>query len=134
MVGICILTFVQIPYLAVLYTVKGGVSAGLPYNYRMLLLLVAVTWLGFPVWWFLNWQGMSIIKDAKLNGAGFCFLNVVSKGGFTLMFSSSSRWHKRNSTGSIGAEASRSTATVDTGFTSANSASPWFVNLLRRFD
>jgi hypothetical protein len=130
-IGISLLTFVQLPYMAILYTMKGGVSAGLPYNYRKLLLLVAVTWLGFPVWWFLNWQGMSIIKDAKLNGAGFCLLNIVSKGGFTLMLTSSSRWHKRSS---ISAEASRSTTSVDTGFTSANSASPWFVKLLRRFD
>lgn len=94
-VGISILTFVQIPYLAFLYTIKGGVSAGLPYNYRKLLLLVAVTWLTFPVWWFLNWQGMSIITDAKLNGAGFCLLNVISKGLFTFVVISSMKWHKK---------------------------------------
>jgi hypothetical protein len=138
MIGICFLTFIQIPYLALLYTCRGGVSAGLPYRYRTLLLFVAISWWGFPVWWLLNWQGMSIIKDAKLNGAGFCLLNIISKGGFTLLFTSSSKWHKMQAVEM--AEESKATssrwsrASVDTGFTHVKSGAPWFVSHLLPFD
>jgi hypothetical protein len=146
MVGISILTFVQLPFLAILYTVKGGVSAGLPYNYRKLLLVVGMTWLTFPVWWFLNWQGMSVITDAKLNGAGFCLLNVISKGLFTFTVLSSMRWHKsrgwstgpkseKEGTDSTGTNSLRSQATISSRSTRYLPAEiPWFVHVLLPFD
>jgi hypothetical protein len=136
MAGITILTFIQLPYLAILYTCKGGVKADLPYNYRKLLLLVAVTWMAFPVWWLLNWQGMSVITDAKLYGAGFCLLNITSKGGFTYVVISSVRWHRRIAkTSSCDSQASKSgdRAAERSSLTSDGDCS-WFVKLLIPFD
>jgi len=89
------LTFVQIPYLALLYTCKGGVKGGLPFGYCKLLLIVSVSWLAFPLWWCLSYEGMSILTDTKSNAAGFALLNVLSKGGFTLQMLAMTKWHRR---------------------------------------
>merc|ERR1719230_2484387 len=56
-VGLLFLTFVQMPYLALLHTIRGGKKAGLPWGFKRLLLIVAVTWAGFPIWWFLSFEG-----------------------------------------------------------------------------
>jgi bacteriorhodopsin len=161
LVGITFLTFLQLPYLSILYAVKGGVSAGLPHNFQRLIFLVAVTWMGFPIWWFLNWQGMGIITDAKLNGAGFCLLNIISKGAFTFTVTSSSAWHRQHGwtpeaiaqgkagTTNENTAASNKEHASPTGTESRRSCSsvsscascfppaeepPWFVNLLSSFD
>jgi len=77
------LTFIKMPYLAILYLVNGGEKAGLPHDYLRLLGIVWVTWWCFPLWWCLSYEGASIIKDTKLNAVGFAVLNVVSKAAFT---------------------------------------------------
>mmetsp|Transcript_114900 Transcript_114900/g.320053 ORF Transcript_114900/g.320053 Transcript_114900/m.320053 type:complete len:700 (-) Transcript_114900:833-2932(-) len=89
------LTAVQIPFLAALYMCKGGVQAGLPYGYLKMLFIVAVSWLAFPAWWCLSFEGMSIITDTKANAAGFALLNVAAKGSFTLQMLSMVKWHRR---------------------------------------
>lgn len=78
------LTFIHIPYLGILYLYNGGGSNKmLPYGYLKLLLIVAVTWLGFPIWWFLSYEGMGVIEDTRMNAIAFAFLNVVSKGSYS---------------------------------------------------
>lgn len=87
---------IQIPYLALIYLCKGGMTAhrDLPYYFLRLLLLVEVTWPAFGVWWYISAEGASILHDTKFNTFGFCFLNVISKGGFTLMMLKLSRDHR----------------------------------------
>jgi len=89
------LSVIQIPYLGVLYVIKGGVKAGLPYGYLKLLMIVVISWLAFPVWWALSFEGLSIIKDTKLNAIGFALMNVIAKGSFTLQLLSMTKWHRR---------------------------------------
>lgn len=89
------LTFVQLPYLAFLYIINGGVKNGLPHGYMKLLFIVAITWLAFPAWWALSYEGLSIITDTKMNALGFALLNVIAKGSFTLHMLSITRWHRR---------------------------------------
>eukprot|EP00931_Biecheleriopsis_adriatica_P003573 TRINITY_DN105373_c0_g1_i1.p1 TRINITY_DN105373_c0_g1~~TRINITY_DN105373_c0_g1_i1.p1 ORF type:complete len:412 (+),score=75.11 TRINITY_DN105373_c0_g1_i1:66-1238(+) len=90
------LIMVQIPYLALIYVCKGGMRANrdLPYYFLRLLVLVQVTWPAFGVWWFISAEGASIIHNTKFNTFGFCFLNMISKGGFTLMMLKLSRDHR----------------------------------------
>jgi len=82
------------PYLAFLYKVKGGEKAGLPHNYFRLLGIVWITWWMFPAWWLLPFEGVSIIKDTKLNAVGFAVLNVLSKGAFTFQIISMVKYHR----------------------------------------
>jgi len=90
------LVFVQIPWLGLIYTCSSGLKAhrDLPYHYLRLLLLVTLTWPCFGIWWFLSSEGEGIIHDTKANTFGFCLLNIVSKGGFTLMMLKLSRDHR----------------------------------------
>jgi len=77
------LSFVQIPVLAFIYICKRR-TVDLPPDYLKLLAIVSFTWLGFPIWWCLSFEGLGIIEDTKLNGCGFVVLNICSKGAFTL--------------------------------------------------
>lgn len=88
------LTVVQIPLLWLLYVCKGGVKGGLPYGYTRMLLIVAISWLAFPLWWALSFEGMSLITDTKLNAIGFALLNVIAKGSFTLQMLRMTKWHR----------------------------------------
>jgi bacteriorhodopsin len=81
-VVVTFLSAVQIPYIALWYNCYRDRN-NMPEGFNKMLLLTGVTWLGFPIWWFLSFEGASIISDTKLNGFGFMMLNVISKGGFT---------------------------------------------------
>lgn len=94
MSAMVVLTFVIMPYLALLYKIKGGEKGGLPHNFFRLLVIVGVTWWMFPVWWLLSYEGISIITDTKLNAVGFTILNVLSKGAFTFQVISMVKYHK----------------------------------------
>jgi hypothetical protein len=75
------LSFCQIPLLGMLYKCNGGGSNRLlPPDYLKLLAIVSLTWLGFPAWWFLSYEGMGVLTDTKLNAVGFVLLNLLSKG------------------------------------------------------
>lgn len=89
------LSFVHVPYLLLLYCIGGGVKGGLPWNYIRLLAIVGITWLSFPAWWLLSFEGLSIITDTKMNGMGFACLNIISKGMFTMQILRMSGWHRR---------------------------------------
>lgn len=93
---LCFLTFLQLPLLGLRYICKGGVNGGLPHGYLRMLFVVAVTWFAFPLWWLLSYEGMAIISDTKMNAVGFAFLNVVSKGTFTLRLLSMTKWHRED--------------------------------------
>lgn len=81
--GISIIFLVVLPFLAVMYTINGGHrNHDLPEYYRVILLTVILTWVCFPVWWFLSWEGMAVITDTKLNELGFTLLNIIAKGIF----------------------------------------------------
>lgn len=78
------LTCLHIPYLGTLYLCNGGGSnQALPPGYLRLLAIVAFTWLGFPIWWFLSYEGMAVIKDTRMNAVVFALLNVISKGAYS---------------------------------------------------
>mmetsp|Transcript_20072 Transcript_20072/g.44992 ORF Transcript_20072/g.44992 Transcript_20072/m.44992 type:complete len:504 (-) Transcript_20072:98-1609(-) len=82
--GIAIISLVQVPWLAMLYTC-GRCSKrrdDLPEGFLMLLVTVVGTWWLFPTWWMLSWEGAGFLKDAKLNEMGFTFLNLLAKGSF----------------------------------------------------
>merc|ERR1719247_1289285 len=51
---------------------------------RSLTLLVVMTWVPFPIWYALSPEGFNIIKNAPLMRIAVAFLNVISKGTFTL--------------------------------------------------
>jgi len=81
--GISVLSLGIIPYLMLLYTINGGQSnPQLPQGYKTILCIVWVTWLAFPFWWLLSWEGQSIITDTKFNEVGFGCLNLIAKGLF----------------------------------------------------
>lgn len=90
------LIFIQIPLLALIFVCKSGLKAhrDLPFHYLRLLLLVQLTWPCFGIWWFLSSEGEGIIHDTKANTFGFCLLNIISKGGFTLTMLKLSRDHR----------------------------------------
>jgi len=92
-----ILIFIQIPLLALIFVCKTRLQPhrDLPYHFLRLLLLVELTWPCFGIWWFLSSEGESVIHDTKANTFGFCFLNMCSKGGFTVMMLKLSRDHRR---------------------------------------
>jgi hypothetical protein len=94
MVCVLISSMVQMPYLFILSNFCGK-REDMPDGMNTMILLTALSWLGFPIWWFLSYEGASIISDTKLNGAGFLILNMVSKGGFTLKMISMVKEFKR---------------------------------------
>merc|ERR1719456_359174 len=51
---------------------------------RSLSLLVVFTWVPFPIWYALSPEGFNIIKNAPMMRIAVAFLNVLSKGSFTL--------------------------------------------------
>uniref|UniRef100_A0A7S4UEE1 Uncharacterized protein n=1 Tax=Alexandrium monilatum TaxID=311494 RepID=A0A7S4UEE1_9DINO len=83
--GISILWVLILPFLVIMYTVYGGnKNFDLPQEYRFLVSLVWITWLCFPIWWLLSWEGNGVIEDTKVNEIGFTVLNMTAKGLFTL--------------------------------------------------
>mmetsp|Transcript_20198 Transcript_20198/g.55957 ORF Transcript_20198/g.55957 Transcript_20198/m.55957 type:complete len:442 (+) Transcript_20198:88-1413(+) len=120
------LVVIQIPSLAILWYCGGGrrPCKNLPYTFHRLLLLVAVTWTAFPVWWWLSSEGFSVIKDTKLNGFGFCFLNISSKASFTLTMMGMVKRHKRMWNVHIPGPAPSPAAGQES----------WYVALLRPYD
>eukprot|EP00441_Pelagodinium_beii_P039130 CAMPEP_0197647862 /NCGR_PEP_ID=MMETSP1338-20131121/26677_1 /TAXON_ID=43686 ORGANISM="Pelagodinium beii, Strain RCC1491" /NCGR_SAMPLE_ID=MMETSP1338 /ASSEMBLY_ACC=CAM_ASM_000754 /LENGTH=293 /DNA_ID=CAMNT_0043221739 /DNA_START=14 /DNA_END=896 /DNA_ORIENTATION=- len=92
-----LLIFIQIPVLALIFVCKSGLKPhrDLPFHYLRLILLVELTWPCFGIWWFLSSEGEGVIHDTKANTFGFCLLNMLSKGGFTLMMLQLSRDHRR---------------------------------------
>jgi len=133
-IGLGFLTFVQIPWLAFLYTCRGGTRhcapgtqiSELPRSFRRLLLYVAVTWLSFPVFWLLSSEGLSIVSDTKWNGFAFAVSNIISKSGFTLHLLSMVRWHKR--------QWGRRTSVEDVNMSACAADEAWFITLLKPFD
>lgn len=87
---------IQMPFLFLIYAYNGGMKPNreLPALYPWLLLLVEMTWPLFGLWWILSNEGMSIIHTTKLNTIGFCMLNIISKGGFSLTMLALSKRHK----------------------------------------
>merc|ERR1719174_3110111 len=51
---------------------------------RSLTMLVVLTWIPFPIWYALSPEGFNIIKNAPMMRIAVAFLNVISKGTFTL--------------------------------------------------
>jgi len=103
MLSLFFLSFIQIPYLALLYLCKGRKPhaestapevSTMPWHYLRLLLIVSVTWLTFPIWWLISYEGMGVIEDTKLNGFGFCVLNFFSKASFTWQMLKMVKHHK----------------------------------------
>jgi len=83
--GIATLWVCVLPYLMAMYTFHGGNrNIDLPPQYRFLVSLVWCTWLCFPIWWFMSWEGNAVIEDTKINEIGFTILNMIAKGLFTL--------------------------------------------------
>jgi len=80
------LLFIQIPYLQVLFCCKREKlqELGCPPGYLRLLVICQVTWVAFPAWWLLGFEGLAIIGDTKANAVGFALLNVVSKATFSV--------------------------------------------------
>jgi len=94
---LCFLSFVQIPLLGLVYYCSGGSkNEDLPKGYPKLLMITSLSWLGFPVWWYLSYEGASIITESRWNAVGFVALNMISKGGYTLqMLSMVKAWKRR---------------------------------------
>jgi bacteriorhodopsin len=91
--AVLFLSFVQIPWLALMYNCAD--PRNMPEGYNRMLVLTSISWLGFPVWWMLSYEGASVITDTKLNGFGFMMLNIIAKGGFTLCMISMVKNFKR---------------------------------------
>ena len=51
---------------------------------RWLCVLIALTWIPFPVWYALSPEGFNIIKDEPAMKLGVAFLNLFSKGTFIM--------------------------------------------------
>jgi bacteriorhodopsin len=105
---LCFLSFVQIPMLGLVYYCSGGSkNEELPKGYPTLLAITSLTWFGFPVWWFLSYEGASIITDTKWNAVGFVSLNMISKGSYTMqMMRMVKKWKRgqaQNPSRSVGA-------------------------------
>jgi hypothetical protein len=90
----CFLSLVQMPFLGLCANCVGK-RDDMPQGYNALIALTAVSWLGFPCWWFLSYEGAGIISNTKLNGFGFTVLNICAKGGFTLQLISMVKRYKR---------------------------------------
>mmetsp|Transcript_10475 Transcript_10475/g.18919 ORF Transcript_10475/g.18919 Transcript_10475/m.18919 type:complete len:468 (-) Transcript_10475:103-1506(-) len=147
--GLLYLAFFQLPMVLFLYYVKGGAKAGLPEGFPRMILLVWVTWMCFPAWWSISFEGFKLINDTKLNGIGFVLLNVVSKGGFTISILRMVRLHKQKglipSTGSSRADwlcQLGPSGTTGTGSQSAEmqptqsqvSGDAWFTGILNKYE
>ncbi|CAJ1353713.1 unnamed protein product, partial [Effrenium voratum] len=80
-VGLCGLMLVQMPFLSLIYFIKGGCKAhpDLPYYYMRLMMTVWFTWPAFPAWWLVSAEGLGLLEDAKSNSVGFAILNCISK-------------------------------------------------------
>eukprot|EP00403_Amphidinium_massartii_P038545 CAMPEP_0178441818 /NCGR_PEP_ID=MMETSP0689_2-20121128/37734_1 /TAXON_ID=160604 /ORGANISM="Amphidinium massartii, Strain CS-259" /LENGTH=764 /DNA_ID=CAMNT_0020065123 /DNA_START=122 /DNA_END=2414 /DNA_ORIENTATION=- len=148
--GVSILTFllfIQIPYLQALFLCRRSkmeASDDCPPGYLKLLVIVQLTWIAFPIWWLLGYEGLAIIKDTKANGVGFALLNVISKGSFSFHMISSSGQHRRmmkaknrfmerqNSLDSLGSveEDPEPIQEVDVG----DAHESWLVRVLRPYD
>jgi hypothetical protein len=146
------LSFVQAPFLGLLYCCNGGGSNPLlPPGYISMLLIVAVTWLGFPAWWFLSYEGMGILKDTKSNAVGFAVLNVISKGTLSFHVMRMVQQSKKNAAARGDREAARelgavreragSCSSMQSGGSgdpsevkAALSVTAWLVRFLRNFD
>ncbi|CAK0806507.1 unnamed protein product [Prorocentrum cordatum] len=141
MVILLFLSFVQIPVLGLLYCWNGGGRDGrFPAGYLTLLAITSVTWLLFPIWWFLSFEGEGYIQDTKLNGAGFALLNMTSKGAFTMqMLSMVKRWKRDFGPSSFGRQTSVDSAVADLQNLSPRSnktekSADWIINGLKTFD
>lgn len=84
--GFAWIMFIEIPMLCVLYYTRVGKhnEHDMPKGYINLIVLLVITWAGFPTWWMISSEGQGLITDTKLNGWMFVTLNVLSKGGFTM--------------------------------------------------
>jgi bacteriorhodopsin len=51
---------------------------------RGLVVIIALTWIPFPIWYALSPEGFNIIKDAAGMKVAVAFLNVFSKGSFMM--------------------------------------------------
>lgn len=81
--GMSFLSVIQIPFLAVCYLAHGGSrNWDLPKGYLTLLLIVWSTWLTFPLWWLISWEGMALNDDTKSIELGYAVLGLLSKGLF----------------------------------------------------
>mmetsp|Transcript_71301 Transcript_71301/g.133366 ORF Transcript_71301/g.133366 Transcript_71301/m.133366 type:complete len:460 (-) Transcript_71301:129-1508(-) len=89
------LSVIQLPFMLLCYWWKGGAKAGLPEGYPRMIALVFLTWLCFPIWWSISFEGFKLIEDTKMNGVGFVLLNLISKGGFTLTVLRMVRLHQQ---------------------------------------
>mmetsp|Transcript_4640 Transcript_4640/g.11235 ORF Transcript_4640/g.11235 Transcript_4640/m.11235 type:complete len:487 (-) Transcript_4640:276-1736(-) len=103
--GLLYLAFFQLPMCLFLYAIHGGSKSkhGLPEGYVRLICLVWITWMCFPVWWSISYEGFKLLDDTKMNGIGFVMLNFLSKGGFTVTVLRMVRLHKQK--GIIGSPA-----------------------------
>ncbi|CAJ1395229.1 unnamed protein product [Effrenium voratum] len=96
-VGLCGLMLVQMPFLSLIYFIKGGCKAhpDLPYYYMRLMMTVWFTWPAFPAWWLVSAEGLGLLADAKSNSVGFAILNCISKGSFTYYMLKTGADHKK---------------------------------------
>merc|ERR1719281_947637 len=51
---------------------------------RGLVVIIALTWIPFPIWYALSPEGFNIIQDAAGMKVAVAFLNVFSKGSFMM--------------------------------------------------
>merc|ERR1719316_2613489 len=51
---------------------------------RGLVVIIALTWVPFPIWYALSPEGFNIIKDPAGMKVAVAFLNVFSKGSFMM--------------------------------------------------
>ena len=47
-------------------------------------MIIALTWVPFPVWYALSPEGFNVIQDAAGMKVAVAFLNVFSKGSFMM--------------------------------------------------
>mmetsp|Transcript_58342 Transcript_58342/g.139082 ORF Transcript_58342/g.139082 Transcript_58342/m.139082 type:complete len:789 (-) Transcript_58342:205-2571(-) len=148
---LCFLLFIQIPYLQVLFCCKREKleELGCPPGYLKLLVICQVTWVAFPAWWLLGFEGLAIIEDTKANAVGFALLNVISKATFSVhMIGISGKYRKLEHakqralqrSDSLGSNHSGS-SDEDSGASAAkaeprqdNGMESWFVRILRPYD
>merc|ERR1719262_1036716 len=53
-------------------------------NVRTLSIIVVATWFPFPIWYALSPEGFNIITNSPAMKVAVAFLNVISKGTFTM--------------------------------------------------
>mmetsp|Transcript_32449 Transcript_32449/g.74150 ORF Transcript_32449/g.74150 Transcript_32449/m.74150 type:complete len:447 (-) Transcript_32449:126-1466(-) len=156
------LAFIQLPLALLCYLIYGGKKADLPEGFPRLVLLVWITWMCFPLWWSISFEGFKLINSTKWNGIGFVLLNVVSKGGFTISVLRMVRLHQQKGIirksvssaddwlGTFGGEQEASGEEKDRGTTSESSVPPvekrmspapsqasgdaWFTGVLAKYE